>query len=178
MQEDKVLQLTQAQKIAGNIVAGVYTVACGVVLLLAGLGVFGEVSVGMLALPTVLLTLGLVFLTTAIIQRNSVSLWLAFAFITPAVVSYLASFTDLTYSQLYPLYIAIPAICSLFTMPMSGVNRDHLKTIAFFGIIAGMFALNSSGLLEWKVVLPMLLVFVGLCIILVAITARRERKND
>ena len=31
MQEDKVLQLTQAQKIAGNIVAGVYTVACGVV---------------------------------------------------------------------------------------------------------------------------------------------------
>ncbi len=178
MQEDKVLVLTRAQKIAGNVIAGVYIIACGLVLLLAGVGVFGEVSVGKLALPTVLLTIGLVFFTTAIIQRNSVSLWLSFAFITPAVVSYLANFTVLTYAQLYPLYVAIPAICSLFTMPMSGVNRDHIKVIAFFGIIAGLFALNSSGLLGWKVVLPMLLVFVGLCIILLAFMARREREND
>jgi hypothetical protein len=90
----------------------------------------------------------------------------------------LANFSDLTYAQLYPLYVAIPAVCSLFTMPMSGVNRDHIKVIAFFGIIAGLFALNSSGLLGWKVVLPMLLVFVGLCIILVAFMARREKEND
>ncbi len=178
MQEDKVLEITRGQKIAANVIAGVYIVLCGLVLLLAGLGVFGKVSVGKLALPTVLATIGAVFLTTALIQRNSVSLWLSFVFITPAVVSYIAGFTVATYAQLYPLYVAIPAISSLFTMPMSGVNRDHARVIIFFGLISGILALNSTDLLGWNVVLPILLVFVGLCIVAAALSGRRKIEND
>lgn len=174
---EKQLELTRAQKLVGNIIAGVCIIACGLLLLLVGLGVIGGVSVRQLALPTVLLTVGLVFFATAIVQRNSVSLWISFAFIVPAVVSYLNNFTALSYSQLYPLYVAIPAICSLFTMPMSGVNRDHLKVILLFGVIAGLLALNSFLGVRWGIVLPILLVFVGLCIVLTAFLSRR-RKTD
>lgn len=175
MNNENELEITPAQKRAGNIIAGAYTVICGVLLLLVGLGVFGGLTIKNTALPTILLTIGLVFLTTAIIQKNSVSLWLAFAFVTPAVVSYLSNFTALSYSQLYPLYIAIPAICSLFTMPMSGVNRDHIRTIIFFGVLAGIFALESSGLTGWSVVAPALVVFFGACIVIGAVTSRRSK---
>ena len=92
-------ELTKGQKLAGNLIAGAYTVLCGIFLLLVGLNLFDGLSIGNTALPTILLTVGLVFLTTAIIQRNTVSLWLSFAFIVPAVVSYLNNFTPVRHNQ-------------------------------------------------------------------------------
>ena len=62
MKENKdELELTKGQKLAGNVIAGAYLVVCGVFLLLSGLGVFGaSVTVGKVAVPGVLLTVGLV----------------------------------------------------------------------------------------------------------------------
>ena len=168
-------ELTKGQKLAGNIIAGSYTVACGVFLLIVGLGLIDGLTVSNTALPTILLTVGLVFLTTAIIQTNTVSLWLSFAFIVPAVVSYLNNFTPLAYAQ---LYIAIPAIASLFTMLMSRSYRDHLKAVFFFGIIAGIFAIESSGAAGWGVVVPVLVVFVGLMIVFTALKLNKSEDDN
>ena len=178
MTENNELVVTAKQKLVGNIIASAYTVLCGVVLLIVGLGIIDGLTIKNMALPTILLTVGMVFLTTAIIQKNSVSLWLSFVFLVPSVVSYLANFTSLTYGQLYPLYIAIPGICSLGTLPLVGPNKDLLRTAIFFGLLGGIFALRSSGLLGWEVVLPILLVFVGLLIAYVAIATKRSVNRD
>ena len=178
MKENKdELELTKGQKLAGNVIAGAYLVVCGVFLLLSG--VFGaSVTVGKVAVPGVLLTVGLVFLTTAIVQRNTVSMWISFAFIVPALVAALNNFTALTYAKLYPLYIAIPAISSLFTAIMSRSFRDHLKIIMTFGLIAAVFSLQSSGLTGWNVVVPVLVVLAGLAIVYAAIRMNKSEDND
>ena len=159
-------ELTKGQVLAGNLIAGAYTVLCGLFLLLVGLGLFDG------------LTVGLVFLTTAIIQRNTVSLWLSFAFIVPAAVSYLNNFTALSYAQLYPLYIAIPAIASLFTMFMSKAYSDHIKIVIFFGVTAAVFSLQSSSVVGWGVVIPVLVVIAGLAIVYTAIKMNASEDGD
>lgn len=173
MNNDQEFEITKAQRLVGNLIAGGYTALCGVLLLVVGLNDFGF-TVGQIALPTVLLTVGLVFFTNSIIQKNTVSLWISFVFFVPSLVTYLNNFTALTYGQLYPLYIAIPAIASLFTMTMSRAYKAHLKTIAFFGVIAALFALQSSGLLSWGVVIPLMLICIGIAIVLFALAIKKD----
>lgn len=171
------IELTPEQKLLGNVIAGLYLVACGVVLLLVGLGVFGSVTVGSMWLPTVLLTLGLIFFTTGLIQGNVVSVWLACAFMVPAAISYLANFTPLTYARLYPFYVATPAICSLVTAALSRrAVKEHLKVGCFFGIIAAALALKSFGVCGWSVALPVIVVFIGIVIIFSAV--KRNKENE
>lgn len=173
-------EVTRADKFAGNIIAGAYTIVCGVFLLLVGLDVFGEqLSIRMIALPAVLMTIGLVFLTTSLYQHNSVSMWLALAFITPAVVTLLVNYTPATYLRLYPVYIAIPAISSLFAMTMSRSKKELLNVVILFGCIAGIFSLQSSGLAGWGVVVPLLVVFVGLAVVVTALVLKKgDNDND
>ena len=172
-------ELTPSQRLAGNIIAGVGTLLCGLFLLLVGLNVFAPLTIETVWLCAILFAVGLVFVVTAFVQRNSVTMWLSFAFLVPAVVTTLNNFTALSYAQLYPLYIAIPAIASFFTMFLTREYRSHGKVILFFGVLAGIFACSSTGLLEWNIVLPMLVVFVGLLIILVALkTKKGENDNE
>ena len=178
MSNNEEYELTPAQKRAGNIIAGVYTAICGIFLLLVGFNLLPPLNIGNTAVWAILLTIGWVFLTTAVIQKNTVSMWLAFTFITPAVVTALNNFTALTYANLYPLYIAIPAISSLFTAIISQDRFFHFKIVAFFGVIAGVFALQSSGLIGWEVVIPVLLILAGAVITMLAIRKSDKEKKD
>ncbi len=171
-------ELTKGQKLAGNIISGVYTLACGVFLLLVGLGLIPPLSIENTTLVAILVTIGLVFFTTSLIQINTVSLWLSFCFFTPAVVTILVNATDATYANLYPLYIAIPAVSSLFTMFMSKAKKDHLRVIFFFGVLSGIFALQSTGLVGWEVVIPAIIVFIGLIITVIAIKMKKEDNDN
>ena len=178
MNNNEEFQLTEAQRKAGNVVAGAYVVLCGIFLLLVGLNLFAPLTLENSVVWAILIAIGLIFFTTALIQKNTVSMWLAFTFIAPATVTILNNYTALTYAQLYPLYIAIPAISSIFTAIISKDRYFHLKIIAFFGITAGIFALQSSGLVGWGVVIPVLLVLAGLIITLLAIRGNREKNNE
>lgn len=171
------LVLTRKQRLAGNLTAGAAVIAAGLVLLLAGADVI-KADVKVLAAPVLLSAVGLSLLVTALIQRNVVSLWVSFAFTVPALVSFLAAFTSVGYKELYPLYIAIPAIASLFTMPMSRSLRDHGKVVLLFGVTAALFALNSSGLLGWGVVGPLLIVYVGLLIVYAALKSHKKETKE
>lgn len=168
---DEQIELTPRQKLVGNLVAGGFTLLCGIFLLLCGVGVF-PLSLRDVALPAVLSAVGLALFTTAIINRNSVSMWLSWAFLTPAVISFVAAYTSLGYGNLYPFYIAIPALASLLTLPMTPRSwKGHIKVILFFGVLAFLFMLNSLMGIGWRIVLPIILVLAGLTIIAVALCA-------
>ena len=72
----EVLPLGKKQKYACNIVMGVLLVIAGVVLILAGTGVI-KASARSIAAPTVLFAFGLSVLISAVIAKNSLSMWLA-----------------------------------------------------------------------------------------------------
>lgn len=173
MSEMEELELSRTQKFAGNIIAGALTVLCGLFLLLCGLDVF-EIAVLDVLAASILSTIGLVLLITGIIQKNTVSLWVACAFLVPALVEVLTHYTNLTYGNLYPLYIAIPAISSLVAMAYSREWRAHIVPIVLFGAIAFLFALKSFDIAGWGVVIPLLLVFLGCGIILYAFKVSKK----
>ncbi len=172
------LVLSRRQRLAGNVTTGALVIAAGIILLLSGTGVI-KADISVLAVPVLLAAIGLSLLFAAIIQRNTVSLWISFAFTVPSLVSFIAGFTETGYGELYPLYIAIPAIASFFTMLMSRNFRDHIKAVLFFGVTAALFALNSSGLVGWGVALPLIIVYVGLIIVYFAVaSAKMETKEE
>ena len=169
------IELTPRQKLVGNLVAGGFTLLCGIFLLLCGLGVI-PLSLRDVALPAVLSAVGLALFSTAILNRNSVSLWLSWAIFTPAVISFVAAYTSFGYGNLYPFYIAIPAIASLMTLPMTPKSwKSHIKVILFFGVLAFLFMLNSLIGIGWNIVLPIILVLAGLAIIAVALSVALPR---
>ena len=92
---------------------------------------------------------GLVLITSGLVQRNSVSIWLSFAFLVPAVIALLCSFSLSQYSVLYPLYVAIPAISSFFTAICCGNWASHGKVMLVFSVGAVCFMLNVIGLLPF-----------------------------
>lgn len=172
------LVLSRRQRLAGNVTTGALVIAAGIILLLSGTGVI-KADISVLAVPVLLAAIGLSLLFAAIIQRNTVSLWISFAFTVPSLVSFIVGFTETGYGELYPLYIAIPAIASFFTMLMSRNFRDHIKAVLFFGVTAALFALNSSGLVGWGVALPLIIVYVGLIIVYFAVaSAKMETKEE
>lgn len=169
--------VTRKQRLIGNLTAGGCILAAGVILLLSGLHVI-PANVGSLAAPVLLAAVGLSLWTTAFIQHNSVALWLACLFLVPSIVGFIVEFGPVTYGQMYPLYIATPAVASLCCMPMSGNYRAHGKAIAVFGVSAALFSLQSSGLTGWGVVLPLFVVFIGLVVVYFAVRIARAPEED
>ena len=177
MNEEELEELSPAKKLACNLIAAFVILAAGLFLLLCGVGVI-PLKVSRAVCGTLLFAVSIMFLASALICRNSVSLWLGCCFLVPAVVEVLVKTTSAGYAQLYPLYIAAPAIASLCTMPMSGSYAAHGKSMLFFGLIAGLFGLESSGLVGWGVVLPLVVVFVGLMVVYVAVMLARDEKSE
>lgn len=178
MNDEKDLnEISPKKMLACNVVAAAVVVAAGLFLLLCGLGVV-PVKVTRAIVGTLLCAVGLGLLVTALIQGNSVSLWLACCFLVPALCELLVKATALGYREIYPLYIAIPAVASLFTMCMTHEWRTHLSVAGLFGVPAGLFALNSAGVAGWSVVLPLLVVFLGTVMLLLAILRHYHRADD
>lgn len=170
---DELEELSGGKKLACNLASAGILMLAGVFLLLCGLGAI-PLSVSKAVCGTLLFAVGLMLLVTAVIQRNTVSLWLSFCFIMPALVELLAKTTPAGYSQLYPLYIAIPAVSSLFTVLLSHAWSTHMPLILLFGVAAGIFALRSSGVAGWNVVLPVLVIFVAAVMTVAALKKRKD----
>ena len=72
----EVLPLTKKQKCACNVVMGVLLVAAGIILILAGAGVI-KTPVRKIAAPTILFAFAAALLFSAIVAKNSLSMWIA-----------------------------------------------------------------------------------------------------
>ncbi|MDE7405352.1 MAG: hypothetical protein K2M89_00560 [Clostridiales bacterium] len=175
---DVVLPLSKKQKCACNIVMGCLLVAAGVVLVLAGTGVI-KAAVRDIAAPTVLFGFGAAVLLSAIIAKNSLSMWFAGVVLSCGLVSLLAVTTPAGYTQLYPIYIAAPAIGCLFSLWFAQSKLPQIKAILFFGGVGGILALGSSGACGYGLVGGLLAAFGGLVVIAIAVEAYLKKdKSD
>lgn len=175
----EVLPLGKKQKYACNIVMGVLLVIAGVVLILSGAGVI-KASARSIAAPTVLFAFGLSVLISAVIAKNSLSMWLAGVLLACAAPSVASLASGVGYGALYPIYIASPAVGCCFALPFAELKMPQIKGIAFFGCIAAIFALRSSGLCGWGLTCGLLAAFAGVCIIIYTIlkfTSKDGKEN-
>lgn len=172
-----VLPLTKKQKVACNVVMGCMLVLAGVILALAGCGVISA-SVRRIAAPTVLFGIGLAVLFSAIIAKNSLSMWIAGIVITCGVPSLLAAVTTAGYAVTFPVYIAAPGIGCVFAIWFSEVKFAHIKTILFFGVLASVFSLASTGVCGWGLTSGILAAFVGVCVIAYAVGLYVKRDEE
>jgi len=159
-QYQEITELTPKQKKASKITA-IVAITLGVVFIM--LTAFLEQlpnTVRMLA-TTILTTLFVIFLFCGIIQKNPVSVWIAVALFVPLLIEALTINAIVAYAQIYPLYIAIPFAASLVVAIIWQNFKSHVLPLLFFGSIAAVFSLQSSGILDgvgispWAIVLPM-----------------------
>lgn len=172
-----VLPLTKNQKVACNIVMGCMLVIAGVILVLAGCGVINA-SVKRIAAPTVLFGIGSAILFSAMIAKNSLSMWIAGIVLTCAVPSLLAAVSAAGYGVTFPIYIAAPGIGCMFAIWFSEVKFAHIKTILFFGVLAAIFSLASTGVCGWGLTSGILAAFIGVCVIAYAVGSYVKRNEE
>lgn len=172
---EDIQELSASKRLACNLCAALIVLAAGVFLLLCGLDVFALKVTSVIAVA-LLSAIGLIFFISALISANSVSLWLSFCFLVPALVEILVKVTPAGYKNLYPLYIAVPAIASLFTMLYTREWRAHLIVAALFGVPAAIFALGNIDGVGWAVIVPALVIYAG-CIMF-ALALRAKKKDD
>lgn len=174
---DEIRELSPARRLACNLFAAGVVLAAGLFLLLCGLDVIA-VKVSRAVVGTLLCAVGLIFLGSALIGNNSVSLWLSACFLMPALVELLVKTTRAGYAELYPLYIATPAVVSLVTMFFTRCWLSHLPVIALFGVPSAVFALHAGGVAGWSVVVPALVLYAGLLMLLLALRGKKKDDED
>jgi len=182
MQESQLdnLEPSKAQKLIQRISAIAILALAGLFLLLAGVVAVLPNILTVLA-ATILLACCLIFLVSGIVGKNPVSIWIALAFFTPFLIEILTSLYVVTYAQIYPLYIATPAIASLITGAIWRNLKLHLFAIVFFGGMAILFSIQSIGLLNtagfspWALVLPLAGALLMGCIVWVAVKLTRKK---
>lgn len=147
---------------------GVLLVAAGVIIVLAGVGVL-PVSAGKIAAPTILFAFGIAILISAVIAKNALSMWLAGVLLACGLTSLLDVVTPATYANLFPIYIAAPGIGCVFAVIFAEAKLPHIKAMLFFGLLAGIFSLASSGLCGWGLTGGLVAAFGGIAVLLFAV---------
>lgn len=174
---DEIVELSPRRRLVCNLCSAGVVLAAGLILLLCGVDVL-PAKVSEAVCGVLLCAVGLMFAVSAFIGSNSVSLWLGCCFLVPALVELLVKTTKYGYAELYPLYIGIPAVASLVTMCFTRQWRGHLPVIALFGVTAAIFALKSSGVAKWSIVVPVLVLYAGCLMLLLALKARKKDEED
>lgn len=166
--------ITKEMKFMCNCIAGIIVLLSGVFLLLCGINILPFNFSAVLA-ASIFCMFFVMFIIVGVIQKNVITTWIAFAFFVPFLVEILVLTTSsLYYNNIYPLYIAIPAVCSVANAIIYKDLRSHYTSIIFFGGLGGLFALQSFGILGWAVVIPLVILFVVLCVVAVCYMTYKE----
>lgn len=157
---EKQIYVSPKKRIVCNIVDAVIILAAVAVAVLCRLGIipwhFSAVISGI-----VLAGLGLVFFANALIQWNSVSMWIAFCFIVPSAVSFACRAGAVSYAAIYPVYIALPGIACLGTMIISREFARLIKAALIFLVAGAVFLLETCGVLSIGWTLAVLFVYLA-----------------
>ena len=97
----------------------------------------------------------------ALIQWNSVSMWIAFCFIVPSAVSFACRAGAVSYAAIYPVYIALPGIACLGTMIISREFARLIKAALIFLVAGAVFLLETCGILSIGWTLAVLFVYLA-----------------
>lgn len=172
-----ILPLDEKQKRLCNIIMGATFVLAGLIIILASTGVINAPVTKVLA-PTILFAFGGSILLSAIIAKNSLSMWIGGVLITCGIPSLISAINGMSQSVLYPIYIASPAIGCLCATFYAESKSPLLKGFLFFGIIAGLFALGACKVCRMGVVAGLLSAFGGICIIIFALSVHTKKDKD
>lgn len=156
-----------------NVISAFLILVAGGILL--AFGISGETigfSVAQLALPVILLAIGLVLLFRALVKSNTVTLYLSVIFLVSSAISFIAHLTPVTYGVIYPLYIASPGIASFFTMLMSREYAYHLRLLFLFAVPAVFFQLLATAVWSVDIFIPAIVFFVGVITLDLALSAK------
>ncbi|MCX4313482.1 MAG: hypothetical protein OSJ83_06465 [Clostridia bacterium] len=175
---DAVLPLTKKQKAISNVVMGVLFLAAGVIIVLASVGVIPGGAV--VAAPTVLFAFGLSVLFSAVVAKNALSMWFAGVVLACGATSLVEMVSPATYGNLFPIYIAAPGVGCVFAIVFAEAKMPQIKGIVFFGVLAGIFSLASSGLCGWGLTGGLLAAFAGVAVLFFAVEGylRRDKTED
>jgi len=111
------------------------------------------------------------------IVRKSVNYLSGIFFVLSAVFFIINSDTAL-FSQVWPMLLAIPVVCSISALFRSKIKRFHVKCIIFFGLISVEWFLYSFGIAEWWVSLIVTFVIIAAFITFNAISKKPRRKDS
>lgn len=126
---------------------------------------------------TILAALGLIFFCNALLQGNSVSMWLAFCFLIPSAVSFLCRSGYASYRQLYPVYIALPGLACLGAMIISREFARLLKASLIFIIAGALFLPEVFGILSIGWTLAVLFLYIAALIMAFVIYLNKGEKK-
>ena len=172
-----VIEFSPKQILAGKIIATVVTALLIVWLSLVAFNVI-DLSFWRILTGSILGAIGITLLLSGLVQKNSVSIWLAFPFLVPAVIEFLCVFSISDYQYLYPLYIAIPAISSLPCLFLFSGKIAHVKVIVFFLLQALFYVLAVVGVYQiFVAIILSVALFVG-AVIYISIRIFRSSTND
>jgi len=155
-----IADLSLRQKRASTIV---YIVAAflGILVLVLSAAVYSFPSTTRVIAVSIVGAFFIAFLSTAIIQKNPVSTWLAVAFFIPLLIEILTISNLVVYSAIYPLYIIAPAIACFIVAAIWRKFYNHLLPILFFSLQTAVFIMHPSGLFNnttispWAVIIPL-----------------------
>lgn len=173
---DTPLPLTKKQKCACNIVMGVLLMAAGAILAMSG-GRVIDAPVRDIAAPTILFAFGAGVLFSAVVAKNALSMWMAGVVLCCGLTSLLEVTTSATYANLFPLYIAAPGVGCALAMAFAEAIFPQIKGMLFFGILAALFSLASSGACGWGLTGGLIAAFGGACVIAVAVGAYLKKDD-
>lgn len=163
-------EIPRARRFASNITAAAVLIVTGAVLF--ALGMATDIDMSKLIVPVILAAIGLILLISAVIQFNTVTMYLSMLFLVCSAVSFAAHYSSAGYSELWPTYILAPAVASVATMFMSGDYKFHIRLIVLFGVPAILLSLLSFGLVDMRIIIPALIMFAGLAALYVALAVR------
>jgi len=180
MDNQEIKELSRRQKFASRIGVICFIILGGAFLLLVGL-VDAMPHIRVVIAATILLVFASIFLLCAIVQKNSISFWIAVMFLVPFVVEILVINTAATYGLLYPLYITSVFIACLFTGIIWRNISPHLFMMVLFGGLGLLFFLQSTGVASyidgrngWAFVAPLAAAHFVACVIFVIIKLSKK----
>lgn len=174
---EKQLYVSPKKRKICNIIASTISLIAAAFAVLCYFGIvplsFSNVITGI-----ILAALGLIFFCNALIQGNSVSMWLAFCFIISAAVSFLCRGGYASYRTVYPVYIALPGLACLGAMIISREFFRLFKAAALFIIAGAIFLPEAFGILGIGWTLAILFAYIALLVIVLIVYFRQGEKND
>lgn len=168
---------TNSRNLIAAVGIGILIVAFGVSLLLSGLGLF-PVDLTSFWFPAVCVTLWLGAFLTGALRKESWTVWVGFVFFGLAVVNITHAVSGVGYGKLFPMYIAIPAVCSLVTLLFAQNKKLHLESIILFGGLTVIFTIQVLTSLNWFITAGIIVIMLGLFIFVNVATSKKGRWDD
>ena len=163
-------------KVAAGVVALVVTLY-GVMLILAGTDTL-SFGIGQFWWPALCVAVWLAGTATGVLRKSSVTVWCAAVFLGLGIMAILNWHTDLGYAQLYPGFIAIPALASASALFFSKAKRTHLKSIILFSGLTLIFLIQVFSELNIYLTIGIAVIILGLFMFINVATSRRGRWDD